>query len=276
MGRRVAITGLGAVTSLGMGAEQFWSSIKNGKCGISTIERIDVSDLPTKVGAEIKDFHPADYIEKKEIKRMDRYAQYAMAAAQMAVESSKLNIDHINKERLGVIIGSGVGGIETMENQHRVLLEKGSDRISAFFVPMMIANMASGVVAIKYGAKGYNECIVTACASSANSIGEAFKVIQRNAADIMITGGAEAPITKLAFAGFCAKMKTLPMPVNPLTSKEMALSWEKAPAFLFSKNLNMHYTGGLILLPKSWAMGVRMMHIISLHPLKAERVAPDA
>jgi 3-oxoacyl-[acyl-carrier-protein] synthase II len=204
MKRRVVISGLGTVTSLGMGAEKFWESIKNGKCGIDTIERIDVSDLPTKVGAEIKDFNPTDFIEKKEIKRMDRYAQYAMAAAQMAVESSKLNIEKVNRERMGVIIGSGVGGIETMENQHSILIEKGPGRISAFFVPMMIANMATGVVAIKYGAKGYNECIVTACASSTNSIGEAFKIIQRNDADIMIAGGAEAPISRLAFAGFCS------------------------------------------------------------------------
>lgn len=204
MKRRVVITGLGAVTSLGTGADVFWESIKSGKCGISTIERIDVSDLPTKVGAEIKDFNPADFIEKKEARRMDRYTQFAVAAAQMAVESSKLDVEAVNKERMGVIIGSGVGGIETMENQHRTLLEKGPDRVSAFFVPMMIANMATSMVAIRFGAKGYSECIVTACASSANSIGEAFRAIQRNDADIMITGGAEAPLTRLSLAGFCA------------------------------------------------------------------------
>ncbi|MCX8130876.1 MAG: beta-ketoacyl-ACP synthase II [Clostridia bacterium] len=214
MKRRVVITGLGAVTSLGMGADMFWGSVKAGECGIKTIERIDVSDLPTKVGAEIKDFTPNDFIEKKEIKRMDRYTQYAMAAAQMAVEYSKLNIEKVNRDRLGVIIGSGIGGIETMENQYRVLIEKGPDRISALLVPMMIANMASGVVAIKYGARGYNECIVTACASSSNSIGESFRIIQRNDADIMITGGAEAAITKLTFAGFCAN-KTMSKKEDP-------------------------------------------------------------
>lgn len=214
MNRRVVISGLGAVTSLGLGADKLWDSVKRGKCGISTIGRINVSDLPTKIGAEIKDFEPADFIEKKEIKRTDRYAQYAMAAAQMAIESSGLDVQKINRERLGVIIGSGIGGIETMENQHQVLLEKGPDRISPFFVPMMIANIASSVIAIKYGAKGYNECIVTACASSANSIGEAFKIIQRNNADIMITGGAEAPITKLALSGFCAN-KTLSKSEDP-------------------------------------------------------------
>ncbi len=214
MKRRVVITGMGSVTSLGMGTETFWNSIKNGKCGIGKIERIDVSDLPTKVGAEIKNFQPLDYIEKKEVKRMDRYAQYAMAAAQMAVENSGLNMDGIKKERLGVIVGSGVGGIETLEAQHNVLVEKGPNRVSALFVPMMIANMAAGFIAIKFGAKGFNECIVTACASSSNSVGDAFKVIQRNDADIMIAGGAEAPITRLSFAGFCAN-KTMSTSEDP-------------------------------------------------------------
>lgn len=215
MKRRVVVTGLGAVTSLGLGADKFWDSIKSGKCGISTIERFDVSDLPTKVGAEIKDFNPTDFIDRKEARRMDRYAQFAVAAASMAIETSKLDLEAVNKERMGVIVGSGVGGIETLENQHSVLLEKGPDRVSPFFVPMMIANMATSMVAIKYGAKGYSECIVTACASSANSIGEAFKIIQRNDADIMITGGSEAPITRLSVAGFCAN-KTMSRREDPL------------------------------------------------------------
>lgn len=214
MKRRVVITGTGSVTSLGMGTDDFWHSIKSGKCGISRIERIDVSDLPAKVGAEIKDFQPLDYIEKKEAKRMDRYTQYAMAAAQMAVENAGLNMENVNKERLGVIIGSGVGGIETLEAQHNVLIEKGPDRISALFVPMMIANMAAGYIAIKFGAKGFNECIVTACASSSNSVGDAFRIIRRNAADIMITGGTEAPMTRLALAGFCAN-KTMSVNEDP-------------------------------------------------------------
>ena len=215
MRRRVVITGTGSVTSLGMGTNNFWHAIKSGKCGISIIERIDVSDMPAKVGAEIKDFQPLDYIEKKEAKRMDRYTQYAMAATQMAVENSKLNMENVNKERLGVIIGSGIGGIETLEEQYNVLAEKGPNRISALFIPMMIANMAAGNIAIKFGAKGFNECIVTACASSSNAIGDAFKIIQRNAADIMITGGTEAPMTRLALAGFCAN-KTMSTNEDPL------------------------------------------------------------
>ncbi|MFW2487399.1 beta-ketoacyl-ACP synthase II [Clostridium chromiireducens] len=204
MKRRVVITGMGAVTSLGIGADKLWQSIKEGKCGISKIERIDVSDLPAKVASEVKDFNPEDFIEKKESRRMDRFAQFALTAAQMAVADSKLDLDKINKERLGVIIGSGTGGIETLENQCAEFLEKGYRRVSPFLVPMMICNMASGLVAIKFGAKGYNECSVTACASSTNSIGDAFKVIQRDDAEIMIAGGAEACITRLTIAGFCS------------------------------------------------------------------------
>lgn len=204
MKRRVVITGMGAVTSLGIGADKLWQSIKEGKCGISKIERIDVSDLPAKVASEVKDFNPEDFIEKKESRRMDRFAQFALTAAQMAVADSKLDLYKINKERLGVIIGSGTGGIETLENQCAEFQEKGYRRVSPFLVPMMICNMASGLVAIKFGAKGYNECSVTACASSTNSIGDAFKVIKRDDADIMIAGGAEACITRLTIAGFCS------------------------------------------------------------------------
>lgn len=204
MKRRVVITGMGSVTSFGNGADKLWQSVKNAKSGISQIERIDVSDLPTRVAAEIKDFDPNLFINRKEIRRMDRYSQYAMAATKMAVDQSKLDFEKLNSERVGVIIGSGIGGIETMENQHSILLEKGPRRISPFFVTMMIANMASGLIAIKYGAKGFVECIVTACATSTNTIGDSFRIIQRNEADVMIAGGAEAPITRLTLAGFCA------------------------------------------------------------------------
>lgn len=204
MKRRVVITGMGSVTSFGNGADKLWQSVKNAKSGISQIERIDVSDLPTQVAAEIKDFDPNLFINRKEIRRMDRYSQYAMAATKMAVDQSKLDFEKLNSERVGVIIGSGIGGIETMENQHSILLEKGPRRISPFFVTMMIANMASGLIAIKYGAKGFVECIVTACATSTNTIGDSFRIIQRNDADVMIAGGAEAPITRLTLAGFCA------------------------------------------------------------------------
>ena len=214
MDRRVVITGMGAVSSLGIGTYNFWQSIKSGKCGISAIERIDISDSPAKVGAEIKDFDPGDFIEKKEIRRMDRFAQFALAAAQMAIEASKLDLVNIDKDRAGIIVGTGIGGIETTLAQHNEFIDKGYRRVSPFLVPMMIPNMAAGLIAIKYGFKGFNECSVTACASSTNSIGDAFKVIQRNDADIMLAGGAEAPITGLTLAGFCASkaMTTNPDP----------------------------------------------------------------
>lgn len=215
MNNRVVITGMGVVSSLGIGKDAFWQSIKAGKCGISNIERIDVSDLPTKVGAEIKDFNPGDFIEKKEIKRMDRFAHYAMAASKLAVEDSGLDTDNIDKNRAGVIIGSGIGGIEVLESQYRVLKEKGPGRISPFIVPMLLPNMASGLVAIQNGFKGHNESVITACATSTNSIGDSYKVIQRGDADIMIAGGTEAPFTRLVMAGFCSS-KTMSTSLDPL------------------------------------------------------------
>ncbi|MDP4091849.1 MAG: beta-ketoacyl-ACP synthase II [Bacillota bacterium] len=217
MSNRVVITGMGAVTSLGIGADLLWQSVKEGKSGISRIERVDVSDLPTQVAAEIKDFDPGEYIDRKELKRMDRYSQHAMVAAQLAVNNSGLDLEKIDHERLGVIVASGIGGIESLENQHKVMLEKGPGRISPFLITMMIPNMASGLIAIRFGAKGFTECVSTACASSSNSVGDAFKVIQRGAADIMIAGGTEAPVTRLALAGFCAN-KTMTVNLDPQTA----------------------------------------------------------
>ena len=204
MKKRVVITGMGVVSSLGMGVDKFWNSIKEGKSGIKTVTKFDVSNFTTKVAAEITDFDPGEFIDKKEAKRMDRYTQYAMVATKMAIDVSGLNFDKEDRYRVGVIIGSGIGGIETLEEQHKILISKGPGRISPFFIPMMIANIATGRIAISYGIKGFNECVVTACATSNNAIGDAFKVIQRGDADIMITGGAEASITPLSFAGFCS------------------------------------------------------------------------
>jgi len=204
MSRRVVITGTGVVSSLGLGIDQFWSAIKEGKNGISEVTRIDVSNMSTKVAAEIKEFDASQYIDKKEARRMDRYNQFAMAAAKMAVEQSKLNIESLDLDRCGVIVGSGIGGIETFEEQHQVALSKGVGRVSPFFIPMMISNMAAGRIAIEYGFRGFNECVVTACATGNNAIGDAFKVIERGDADVMITGGAEACITTMSFAGFCS------------------------------------------------------------------------
>jgi len=217
MKKRVVVTGMGVISSLGLNINDFWNAIKEGRSGISLVERFDTSGLPTKVAAEIKNFEPTDFINKKEAKRMDRYTQYAIAATQQAMEQAAFNMEAINKERMGVIVGSGIGGIETLENQHKTLLEKGPNRVSPFFIPMMIANMATGQIAIQYGAKGINECIITACATGTNSIGDAFKVIQRGDADIIITGGTEAPITPLSFAGFCS-MKAMSTNPDPNTA----------------------------------------------------------
>lgn len=214
MKRRVVITGMGVVSSLGIGVDNFWNSIKEGKNGISAVSRIDVSNLNCKVAAELKEFDATQFIDKKEAKRMDKYSQYAMAAAKMAVESSGLDLEKIDKNKFGVVVGSGIGGIETFEDQHSVYLEKGPGRISPFFIPMMIGNMGAGLLAMQFGAKGFNECVVTACATSTNAIGDAFKVIQRGDADIMLTGGAEASITPMAFAGFCS-MKAMSTTEDP-------------------------------------------------------------
>lgn len=214
MKKRVVITGMGVISSLGFEVNKFWNSIKEGKCGISTITRFDISNYTTKVAAEIKDFDPTVYVDKKEAKRMDRYTQYAMAASKEAMEMARLDMEKVDKHRFGCIVGSGIGGIETFENQHETLMNKGPGRVSPFFIPMMIANMASGRIAIQYGAKGFNETVITACATSTNAIGDAFKVIQRGDADIMITGGSEAAITPISIAGFCS-MKAMSTTEDP-------------------------------------------------------------
>ncbi|WFD09066.1 beta-ketoacyl-ACP synthase II [Tepidibacter hydrothermalis] len=203
MKRRVVVTGIGCVTPIGTGTDIFWNNIKNGVCGIDEITRFDTTDFVTKIAGEVKDFNASDFMDKKEAKRMDRFTQYAVAASKMAMEDSNIDTDNIDKNRFGVIVGSGIGGIETLEEQHKRLLEKGPKRVSPFFVPMMITNMAAGQISIMCGAKGPNTSVVTACASSTHAIGDAFKAIQRGDAEIMISGGAESPITPLAVAGFC-------------------------------------------------------------------------
>lgn len=204
MKKRVVITGIGAVTCLGTGNKNIWEAIKEGKCGISKITRFDASEYATQIAGELMDFDPEQYFGKKEARRMDRYTQYALAATKIAVEDSGLNLDEIDKNRMGVIFGTGIGGIETLEEQKVTLIEKGPDRISPFLIPMMIANMAAGQIAIETGAKGVNETVLTACASSTNAVGDAFKIIRNGEADVIITGGSEAPITPLSFAGFCS------------------------------------------------------------------------
>ena len=203
MRKRVVITGLGCVTPVGTGKDKFWENIKNGICGIDKITRFDSSSFQTQIAGEVKDFNPEDYMNKKESKRMDRFTHFAIASASLAVKDANLDIDLLNKEKVGVIIGSGIGGVETIEEQHKILLEKGNKRVSPFFVPMMISNIAAGQVSIMLGAKGPNTNVSTACASGSHAIGDAFKIVQRGDATIMVAGGSEAGITPLSFAGFC-------------------------------------------------------------------------
>ncbi|RNC28614.1 MAG: 3-oxoacyl-[acyl-carrier-protein] synthase 2 [Candidatus Dichloromethanomonas elyunquensis] len=202
MKKRVVITGIGAVTPLGNDAESFWQGIKQGKLGISGITAFDTAGFKSTLAAEVKGFDPETLLDRKEAKRMDRYCQLAMVAAEEAYKDAGLESAEINRERLGVIVGSGIGGLLTIEEQHSRLLEKGPGRVSPFFIPMSICNMAAGNIAIKLNARGICTCIVTACATATNAIGESFHKIRNGEVDIIITGGSEAPITPLSVAGF--------------------------------------------------------------------------
>jgi 3-oxoacyl-[acyl-carrier-protein] synthase II len=203
--QRVVVTGMGVVTSLGSDLPTFWNNILNGKSGISLIEAFDTTEYTTKIAAEIKDFDPGLYIDKKESRKMDRFVQFGVAASKLAIEDAKLVIgENADPERVGVVVGSGIGGLGTWEDQHTILMEKGPRRISPFFIPMMIANMASGQVSMTTGAKGPNSAAVSACATGTHSIGDSYKMIQRGDADVMICGGAEATIRPIGMAGFCA------------------------------------------------------------------------
>lgn len=204
MKRRVVVTGISAITSIGTGKEEFWEALKAGKNGIDNIDIFDVSDYTTRFAGLVKDFNGEDYLDRKEVRRMDRFIQFAAACSRMVLEDARLDHKKVPPERFGVSVGSGIGGISTMEEQHKVLLAKGPRRLSPFTVPMMIANMASGYVSIMFGARGPNTTLVTACATATHSIGDAFKIIQRGDADLMLAGGSEAGITPIALAGFCA------------------------------------------------------------------------
>ncbi|MBF7023820.1 beta-ketoacyl-ACP synthase II [Staphylococcus kloosii] len=202
--QRVVITGVGVLSPIGNDAKTSWENALNGVNGIDKITRIDTDPYNVHLAGELKDFNIENFIEKKEARRMDRFTQYALVAAREAVQDAKLEINEDNANNIGVWIGAGIGGMETFENAHNTLLNKGPRRVSPFFVPMLIPDMATGQVSIDLGAKGPNGSTVTACATGTNSIGEAFKIIQRGDADAMITGGTEAPITDMAIAGFSA------------------------------------------------------------------------
>ncbi|SCM80508.1 3-oxoacyl-(acyl-carrier-protein) synthase II [uncultured Sporomusa sp.] len=204
MKKRVVITGMGAITPIGIGTDAFWQALLAGKSGIDRITRFDASEYSTQIAGEVKDFDPVKYIDKKEAKRMDRCTQFAVAAAKMAFEDAGINLEQEDRSRMGTLIGSGIGGMDTLHDQYKTLFEKGPGRISPFFVPMMIANMPAGQTSITLGLEGPCSCVVTACATGTNAIGDAFKIIQRGDADVMVAGGTEAAVSPAAVGGFCA------------------------------------------------------------------------
>jgi 3-oxoacyl-[acyl-carrier-protein] synthase II len=209
MRRRVVVTGMGAVTPVGNTVAATWDSLVAGRSGIAPITKFDASSFPVRIAAEVKDFTPGDYMDRKDVKRSDIYTQYAVVASSMAMQDAGLtDRSGMDPDRLGVIIGSGIGGLKSFEEQHDVYRERGPSKISPFFIPMFIADIAAGIVSMQFGAKGPNYATVSACATSAHAIGDAFRTIQYGDADIMITGGAEATVTPMAIGGF-ANMKAL-------------------------------------------------------------------
>lgn len=242
--KRVVVTGVGAITPIGNTASEYWEGLLSGRNGIDYITHFDASSHDCRIAGEVKNFDPHEYLERKEAKRMDRFSQFAVAAAKQALVDSQLVINELNAEQVGVIIGSGVGGLKVMEDQQTIYLNRGPDRCSPFMIPMMIANMAAGLTAIHTGAKGPNNCTVTACAAGSNAIGDAFRLVQGGYAQAMICGGAEAAITPLGVAGFAAARALSTrndnplMLVVPLTAIAMDLSWVKVREFSFWKSCN--------------------------------------
>ncbi len=202
--RRVVVTGLGTLSPVGNTVDEFWSSLVQGRSGVGMITKFDTTGYPTRIAGEVKNFDPLNFVDKKEARRLDPYLQFAVASAVLAVQDAALDTGKVDGTRFGVLIGSGIGGISTLLESHRNLIEKGPDRVSPFFIPMLIANMASGLVSMRFGAKGPNSAVVTACATGNHAIGDSFKIIQRADADVMIAGGSEAIIIPLTIAGFCS------------------------------------------------------------------------
>ena len=201
---RVVVTGLGAVAPNGIGIEQFWGNLIRGVSGIATIARFDASRHDTQIAGEVKGFDPLVWIEKKEVRKMDLFIQYGIAAAQMAFDDAGLKVTDENRERMGVCVGTGMGGIPALEESHKILLERGPGRVSAFFIPSIITNLGSGQISMRFGMKGPNSCVCTACATGNHALGDSFRLIQHGDADVMIAGGSEAVITPLTIAGFAA------------------------------------------------------------------------
>jgi 3-oxoacyl-[acyl-carrier-protein] synthase II len=208
--RRVVVTGMGVISSIGNDVETFWKASLEGKSGIDRISAFNPEGFDSQIAGEVKDFSPSKFLSQKEIKRMDKFVQYAIVASQQAIADSGLDLEKEDLNKIGVLVGSGIGGLYVIEKEHKVLLEKGPHRVSAFLIPMLIVNEAAGHIAINFKLKGPNSCVATACASGAHAIGDAFKIIQRGAAEVMIAGGTESCITPLGVAGFCS-LKALSM-----------------------------------------------------------------
>lgn len=206
--KRVVITGLGAITPIGIGKDEYWNSLVSGKSGIGSITRFDTSEFNSKIGAEVKDFEASDYIDKKEARRMDRFSQFAVAASKLALEDSKIDLESTDLNRVGVVVGAGIGGMETLEKEFTKMKDRGPSRVSPLFIPMMISNMAPGQISMAFGLKGTSMAITTACASGTHAIGESFRMIKDGKVDIIVAGGSEAAITPISVAGFCS-MKAL-------------------------------------------------------------------
>ena len=211
--KRVVVTGIGVISPIGNNKDEFWKAILEGKSGTGKLTAFDPAKFTSKVSAEVKNFDPSVYMSLKDVRRNDRFCQFAIAAAKMAFEDSGLKLDAIDKDRAGVIVGSGIGGLHTIEKQVEIYLTKGPDRLSPYLIPMLIVNMASGQISIEFGIRGPNSCVATACASGNQAIGDALRIIQRGDADIMISGGSEGCITPVGFGGFCA-MKALSTKYN--------------------------------------------------------------
>ena len=200
----MVVTGQGVICPLGNDVEKFWERLIAGESGIGPVTRFDTAAYDTRFAGEVRDFRPETFMDRKDVRRSDLFVQYAVAATAQAVKQAGISDQVVDPTRFGVIVGSGIGGISTFEDQHRILLEKGPNRVSPFFIPMMISDMASGQVSILFGAKGPNYCTVSACSSGAHAVGEAYRIIQNSEAEVMIAGGAEAPVTPVSFAGFCS------------------------------------------------------------------------
>lgn len=204
MTKRVVITGIGIISPVGIGKDLVWDNIIQGRSGIGPVTRFDVSDMPTKIAGEINDFDPIQFIDKKEMRRMDRFSQFAVAGAKLAVEDAKLNFEQEDRERIGVVLGCGIGGVTTFEEQKEMMMHRGPGRVSPFFVPMLISNMGAGRISITFGLQGPSHTVATACASSTDAVGQALRLLQHGDVDVILAGGTEAPLTPLAFAGFCS------------------------------------------------------------------------